>query len=222
MDSTEQESTRRDALRTLGSTLGALTIGTASLTWRSILPAAAQETDAEGEAEGEGGGGDEGLTPSQLFAFLHSLELSTVAAYDRAIAGGQLTPHAAVLTQHRLHHAEHAKMLEGVAGSDATGGPNPILSQVTDDQMEQAPSPEALLRILYDLETAMAATKLNSLGSLPDPDQARLVAGILPAESQQAVVLGRVLGLAANVVVPPFEVVERAMPPETFPLEEAK
>lgn len=215
MDS-EQGATRRQALRNLGLGVGALSVGTATFTLQSLLPAAAQETTTTTE------GKDEGLTEEELLAFLESLELSSVGAYERALTSSLVSADATVLTQNQDHHRQHAQVLAGLAGASAEHRDNAKLSQIFNDQLREAHTEKAVLKVLADLEGAMAATHLSSLASLTVDAHEQAVASILPIESQHAVVMGQLLGRTGADLVPPFEIVDRAIPADTFPLKEKK
>lgn len=214
MHSSEQEPSRRQALRDLGLGLGALTVGSATLAWASVLPAGAQSTTTTTEKP------KEGLTEPETMAFLESLELTAAAAYDAATASGLAPESATTFAQFRDHHREHAQAVAAVAGAEAKGKPNAKLAQVTNDQMRQAHSAQALTKILYDLEGALAATYLAALGAMHEDVHETLAASILPVEAQHAVVLGNAIGIAGAELVPAFEIVDRAMPAETFPIKE--
>lgn len=213
MQSSEQEPSRRRALRDLGLGLGALTVGSATFTWDSLLPAGAQSTTTTEKPK-------EGLTEPETMAFLESLELTAAASYEAATASGLAPESATTFAQFSDHHRQHAQTVGAVAGPEAKGKSNPKLAQVTNDQMNQASSAKALIKILFDLEGALAATYLAALGTLQEDPHETLAASILPVESQHAVVLGRLIGLSEVDLVPAFEIVERAMPVESFPIKE--
>lgn len=181
--------------------LGALAIGTSVLSFRSLLPAGAQE-----------------LTDGDIAVFAESLELAAVEAYVAAAGSGKLE--AAVVevgTTFAGHHAEHAKAFAGAAGGKATGKPNPKLLEAVGGQLGAAADQAAVLAIAYDLENAAAATYLFALGALRSEAALALTASILPVESQHAVVLGTALGRPATEYVPSFETQDKAVDPAEFP-----
>lgn len=218
MEISEQGTSRRLALRDLGLGLGVLTVGTATLTLDSLLPAAAA---SESVTTTTTAAKDEGLSEPDLLAFLESVELAAATTYDTALGGTLVGANAATLGQVRDHHRQHAQAVAGLAGTAAGGKANPKLVQVTHDQLGQAHTSEALLKVLADLEGALAATHLLALGRVMKPAHQTALASILPVESQHAVALGQTQGRSLADLVPSFEIVDRAMPPESFPLQEA-
>jgi hypothetical protein len=195
---------RRSFLRTAGLGAGALTIGTSVLTFRSLVPAAAQDKE---------------LTDGDIAAFAESVELAAVEAYKAAAGSGKLQPAVVeVGTMFAGHHSEHAKAFGSAAGKGATGKPNPKLLTAVGDQLKEAGDQAAILKIAYDLEEAAAATYLFALGALKSEGALKLTASILPVESQHAVVLGSALGKPATEYVPTFQTSNKAVDPAKFPV----
>jgi hypothetical protein len=195
---------RRSFLRTAGVGAGALAIGSSVLTFRSLLPAAAQDKE---------------LTDGDIAAFAESVELAAVEAYKAAAGSGKLE--AAVVeigTMFAGHHAEHAKAFAGASGGAAKGKPNPKLLAAVGDQLKEADDQKGILKIAYDLEEAAAATYLFGLGALKSAAALKLAASILPVESQHAVVLGTALGLPASDYLPNFQTSDKAVDPAKFPV----
>lgn len=193
--------TRRSFLRKAGIGAGALTIGTSVLSFRSLLPAGAQE-----------------LTDGDIAVFAESVELAAVEAYKAAAGSGKLQPAVVeVGTTFAGHHAEHAKAFAGASGGKATGKPNPKLLEAVGGQLGSAKDQAAILTIAYDLENAAAATYLFALGALKSEAALALTASILPVESQHAAVLGSALGKPATEFVPSFETQDKAVNPAEFP-----
>lgn len=195
---------RRELFRKAGIGAGALTLGSVVLPFSKILPAAAQE-----EPE---------LTDADIAAFAESVELAAVEAYAAAAATNKLAaPVVQAATTFAGHHREHAAAFGGAAGAKATGKPNPLLLQSVGDQLKNARDQEGILQIAFDLEGAAAGTYLFALGALKSEDALKLAASILPVESQHAVVLGQVMGKAAEDFVPSFENQSQAIDPAKFP-----
>lgn len=195
---------RRSFLRTAGVGAGALAIGSSVLTFRSLLPAAAQE---------------KALTDGDIAAFAESVELAAVEAYKAAAGSGKLE--AAVVevgTTFAGHHAEHAKAFAGASGGAAKGKPNAKLLTAVGGQLKEAKDQAAILQIAYDLEEAAAATYLFGLGALKTPAALQLAASILPVESQHAVVLGTALGKKPTDFIPTFQTSDKAVDPAKFPV----
>ena len=192
---------RRSFLRKAGYGAGALTIGSSVLSFRSLLPAGAQE-----------------LTDGDIAVFAESVELAAVEAYKAAAGSGKLQPAVVeVGTTFAGHHAEHAKAFAGAAGGKATGKPNAKLLTAVGGQLQAAKDQAGILAIAYDLENAAAATYLFALGALKSEAALALTASILPVESQHAVALGSALGKPATEFVPSFETQDKAVNPAEFP-----
>jgi hypothetical protein len=195
---------RRSFLRNAGIGAGALTIGTSVLTFRSLIPAAAQ---------------DKALTDGDIAAFAESVELAAVEAYKAAAGSGKLDPAVVeVGTMFAGHHGEHAKAFAGASGGAAKGKPNPKLLAAVGDQLKEAKDQAGILKIAYDLEEAAAATYLFGLGALKSAGALQLAASILPVESQHAVVLGSALGMSPADFVPTFQTSAKAVDPAKFPV----
>ena len=191
----------RSFLRAAGVGAGGLAVGTSVLTFRSLLPAGAEE-----------------LTDVDIAAFAESVELATVEAYKAAAGSGKLQPAMIkVGTTFAGHHAEHAQAFAGASGGKATGKPNPKLLEAVGGQLQGAADQAAILAIAYDLENAAAATYLFALGALKSEAALALTASILPVESQHAAVLGSALGKPATEFVPSFGTQDRAVDPAEFP-----
>ena len=198
---------RRSFLRKAGVGAGALTIGSSVLSFRSLLPAGAQE--------------EEKLTDGDIAAFAESVELAAVEAYKAAAGSGKLQPAVVEIgTMFAGHHQEHAGAFAGASGGKATGKPNPKLLTAVGDQLKAAADQKAILSIAYDLEEAAAATYLFGLGALQSKAALQLAASILPVESQHAVVLGSALGNPATEYGPPFQTADKAVDPAKFPAAE--
>ncbi len=193
---------RRSFLRKAGLGAGALTVGSSVLTFRSLLPAGAQE-----------------LTDGDIAAFAESVELAAVEAYKAAAGSGKLQPAVVEIgTMFAGHHSEHAAAFAGASGGKATGKPNPKLLDAVGGQLKDAKDQAAILAIAYDLENAAAATYLFGLGALKSEAALKLAASILPVESQHAVVLGSALGKPATDYVPSFQTSDKAVDPAKFPV----
>ncbi|MDQ3107995.1 MAG: ferritin-like domain-containing protein [Actinomycetota bacterium] len=195
---------RRSFLRKAGLGAGALTIGSSVLSFRSLLPAAAQEAE---------------LTDEDIAAFAESVELAAVEAYKAAAGSGKLMPAVVeVGTLFAGHHQEHAGAFGGASGGKAKGQPNAKLLEAVGGQLKGAPDQKAILTIAYDLESAAVATYMFALGALTSKAALELTASILPVEAQHAVALGSALGKPATEFVPSFETQDKAVDPAKFPV----
>jgi Ferritin-like domain len=154
-----------------------------------------------------------------ITAFLESVELAIVAAYEQ-IAAGDVTPElASTLARFADHHREHATALADAAGDEATGAANPELQDDLDDQLGRVGDEAAVLDFASSLESSAAATYLFALGALEARGALELAAAILPVESEHAIVFGRALELPATELVPSFQNQDAAFKPESFPID---
>lgn len=198
-----RDDSRREFLRKAGIGAGALTVGSSVLTFKTLLPAGAQDAK---------------LTDADIAAFAESVELAAVEAYKAAAGSGKLQPAVVeVGTMFAGHHAEHAKAFGGASGGKATGKPNPKLLEAVGGQLEAAKDQAAILTIAFDLENAAVATYLFALGALTTTPALELTASILPVEAQHAVALGSALGKPTTEFVPAFETQDKAVNPAEFP-----
>ena len=210
-------SSRRRFLRGAGiAGLGgtALTIGGTVLGWSRLV--------GPSGARAGGGGGGEGGGDAAIAAFAESVELAAAQVYAVASASGLLTTAAvaAAATTFAGHHDEHARAFASVAGDAATGEPNPGLLELLTTKLEGTRTETAVLRVVYDLENAAAATYLGALGTLESEQTLALAASILPVEAQHAAVLGVALELPAAEYIPTFEMSDEAVSTDDFPVAE--
>jgi hypothetical protein len=119
--------------------------------------------------------------------FVAGIEAAVTDAYRAALeqqsVPADLADTVLVLAQ---HHDEHCAALAAIALKARTDvAPNPrLFTEVT----ELLRLPDARTTLL-DIEEALAATHLESMGVLTDTLAAASVASILPVEAQHAVVL---------------------------------
>lgn len=193
---------RAESGRSFLAKAGALAIGGSLLSFRSLMPAGAEEK----------------ITDADIAAFAESVELAAVEAYKAAAGSGKLMPAVVEIgTMFAGHHAEHAKAFASASGGKASGKPNPKLLEAVGGQLKNATDQKSILTIAYDLENAAAATYMFALGALQDDRALALTASILPVESQHAVVLGSALGKPPTEFVPNFESKDKAVDPAKFP-----
>lgn len=230
MQSSEQAepapvASRRDALRRLGLAAGGLTIASAFVPLHSLLPAASAQEESDEEPAEEQAPAEDAISEAELLEFLAGVELAAADAYRIVAASGLAAAALPSITAFGQHHREHGSRLAALAG--ATASANDKLGAILTDQLGQADDADGLLRRLADLETALAATHLSALGTLgtkpaegadtaPVTGAAAAVASILPVESQHAAVLGGSIGRTAAERAPTFEVVDNALPVDTF------
>ena len=181
--------TRRRFLKGVGLGGLVLTIGQAAVPVSSLLSPAYGQTATTNP-------------PNEVTAaFAESLELAAVAAYQQA--AGRLTTPAVISAAQTFagHHAQHAQAFGALAKDKATGKPNPKLLDTLAGQLRDATDEKSTVQIAYDMENGAASTYLYALGVLTSTPALQLTASILPVESQHAVVLGQVLGIAPFTAV---------------------
>jgi hypothetical protein len=199
---------RRQFLRRVGVGGAAVAVGAGGISLAALLPAGAQSTATATITDGD--------TP--IIVFAQSAELALASLYLTAIATNKLS--AALSETARtfgLHHGEHATALATLADKAATNKANPTLVAQFEPQIKDATSEDALVRVLFDLEQAAAATYESALGKLETTFTAGPVSTILPIEGQQAVVWGQVLELPIDQWLPPFQSESDALDAAKYP-----
>lgn len=191
--------TRRRFLQGVGAAgLAATALPVTSLS----APAVAQEA------------GDAAIT-----AFVESIELAMVDAYERIDLGVLTPPLAATVTAFADHHREHAAALAELAGDAATGEANRELLEDLDGRMTRARDEAAVLELAFSLESSAAATYLFALGALEARGSLELAASVLPVESEHATVFGAALERRLSELVPAFGNQDAAFKPDSFPID---
>ena len=208
----ELRSSRRGFLRAAGLSAAAISIGPAVLPIRDLLEGATAQQVAP--------------TAGELAAFAESIELAAVAFYGQLRPRVSRPPAVAAVTNFAKHHADHAAAIGPVAGNSRTGKPNRILSQTLSDQLGQAGSEDAALKVAYDLENSLASTYLFLVDPVNDTGDPKLAASILPVEAEHAVSLGLLIGQAVLDMTAPdkdqagYETEARHLDPAAFPTVE--
>lgn len=128
-----------------------------------------------------------------LLAFAESLELTARDLYGVAVAAGLGDAATAeVLAGFRSSHQSYAEALGGLLGPRATRQRN---DEVFDQLATAFGSAGDVVLAAHELEEVAAATHTELLGALQGTEGAALVASILVAESQHAVVLAGLAGI---------------------------
>ncbi|MDQ2727734.1 MAG: ferritin-like domain-containing protein [Actinomycetota bacterium] len=158
-----------------------------------------------------------------IAAFAESVELAAVAAYGAAARTGKVTGAALTIAKtFAFHHQAHAQAFGTFAGDGSKAKPNPKLTQSVETMIADAANQTAILTIAYGLENAAAATYLAAIGALGDATALRTTASILPVESQHAVVLGHMIGLAPGddngTYIPAFITTTAAITSGQYPM----
>lgn len=197
----------------------AVVVGQAVLPVSELLPAFAQEDPA---------GEEEEPTQEELFAFLESLELAIVAAYEQAVASVDFAGIRDAAPAIIAHHRDHAGRITRLAGGAATGAPNPRVLAAVTDQISKADTQESVVALLADLENTSASTYLSLLSEFESDAAVELAASILPVEAQHAVAMAAAAGDGGKDVFPEsgennsFETIGKALAPSEFPVAGAE
>lgn len=147
---------------------------------------------------------DAPYTDAQVANFLAPLELSAVITYQTALDSGVLdaTWQANVSTI-QAHHNTAATTLIAMLPSTATA---PLAADAfgtaPSKALTEAKTQDAVLSVLSKLEQTLADTHLRTLGNIPDPVTAKVIAQVLAAEAQQAAYLGQAAGTALAALTP--------------------
>jgi hypothetical protein len=202
---------RRSFVRTLG--VGAVVVGAAT---------AAGVAVASGAAAVEAGGDAPELSEGdvQLVAFSQSLELAATEAYVAAIATKLLDPETEETARSfERHHRDHAQVMGALLPEGQTvTSPNPTLLSSLVSPIQDATAVAAVLSVLFGLEQRLAATYLRSMGLAESWLVAGPIASILPINSQQAVVMGRLAGEPESAWLPARGTTDGAFDPASFPI----
>jgi hypothetical protein len=103
------------------------------------------------------------------------------------------------------HHSDHATALTTVAADKATTTANAKLLARVGPLVNAATTAEQLYRIAFDMESSMAATHQQLMGTLANWQGAATVATLEPIEAQHAVVWGQLLDLPTAQWMPAFQ-----------------
>jgi hypothetical protein len=154
-----------------------------------------------------------------MIQFLERLEWTLVAVYQAAIdtrileaerpAGPQQTQMART---YQRHHREHAGLLAATQDKDdiLDGDPDADLLGEWEARVEAATTGDDVMRVLRELEEAIAATYTTAIGQVETVAAAQPLASIQPIEGQQAVAWATELGLAPEQYLPDFQTDEDA------------
>ncbi|MDJ0767875.1 MAG: ferritin-like domain-containing protein [Ilumatobacter sp.] len=129
-----------------------------------------------------------GLSDDDLaqVGFAISLELTARDLYDAAIAGGADDPLWGVM---REQHEAYAQRLAGISGISADTRNDAVY-----DALEGAFTAGDPAGAAFDLENTAAATHVELLGAVSDPEPAAAIASIAAIESRHATVLAGLSG----------------------------
>jgi len=155
-----------------------------------------------------------------IVEFAQGLEFAAAAAYRLAVDSKLLDSQQANLcATFGRHHDEHGTalgQLAGQASDELDTTPNAAVVAAVAPQLQAAETPEAVLRVLYDVEEGAAATYLAALGQLEAVAAAGPAASILPVEAQHATALGTLLDLPPAEYLPAFQTQAAAFDPAEY------
>jgi hypothetical protein len=145
-------------------------------------------------------------TDVRLVNFAISLELAASQLYTDMASTGRLSGDALNYARSWVsHHTDHATALTTVAADQATSTANAKLLSQVGPQISAAKDAPTLYRIAFDMESSMAATHQQLMGTLANWQGAATVATLEPIEAQHAVVWGQLLDLPVSQWVPSFQ-----------------
>jgi hypothetical protein len=150
----------------------------------------------------------ETVTPADaaLAAFIQSVELAAVDAYDKLLPllGDTTKP---VALKFQAHHREYTDALAKQAGGSAVKVPNQTLTLVLAARLQGVADEKGALMFAFGLENQITATYAFTLTTLTSPDVVGVTATILPVLAAHAAALGSLAGLPLAAAFPngPFE-----------------
>ena len=136
------------------------------------------------------------MTDADIAAFAASLEYAAVATYGAAAATGRLTtpPVVAATTAFAAQHKAHGDAF-AAASTDKIipDSPNKTVLTALTTRLTQSGDELEVVKLLFEVENAAAATYQFALGALEGIRYQQLAASILPIEAGHAAVLGQTL-----------------------------
>lgn len=154
-----------------------------------------------------------------LLAFYETLELSAAQIYTAAAK--QLTGDAAAVAAFGEHHTEHAALFTDMiskAGLTPPGVSNPGIDKAYAPRIASANGLTGTLEVLFEFESALAATYLEALGAIENGAAAATIASILPVDAQHAVVIGTALGRDVQTLVPEAQTTTDSLTVSQYPV----
>lgn len=222
VDDSDKVASRRQFLRRAGTT--AVVVGAVAVPLSGIASAAWAQGDGMGSAQdadtGSGSGASCATDPvemtvsdEQIVTFAESVERAAVAAYllvlEQPVMGTAASESSRIFAS---HHGDHAEALRCLLGGPEQAANEALVSALV-PQITEARTENALIELLLQIETGIAATYFAALGSLQTPAVAGAASTILPVEAQHEVVWSQYLGLAVATYVPAFQTGDGAFSP---------
>jgi hypothetical protein len=153
----------------------------------------------------------------RLVNYAIGLELAAAQIYTDMAGTGRMSGDA--LNNVRTwvgHHNDHATALTAVAADQATTTPNAKLLSTLGPQVAAAKTQDELIQLAFAMESSMAATHQQLMGTLANWQGAATVATLEPIEAQHAVVWGQMLDLPTAQWMPSFQSVSGAYDLATY------
>jgi hypothetical protein len=144
------------------------------------------------------------ITPdADLCAFMQSVELAVVDAYDRLaqLIGDDRKPMVASFQSHHNDYATALGALTSTASAPAHG-PNQALQLVLTARLQSVSDQRGAFNFGFELENDVVTTYSFVLTTVMSPDVVRLVSTIVPVVSAQATVFGTLTGLPTSGLFP--------------------
>ena len=205
-DHTPHGDSRRQFVRKLG--LGsAAAVGAIALPGAVLASAAAAQSSTDAEALS--------TNDAAIITYLETLEGAAVEVYKAVVVIPTLLPGELTLLQSYLrHHQAHVTAL-GTARAAEDGDvatPDATVASDFTAQIASDSAASAVYAVLYKLESQLAATFLDAIGSLEDAVPVGVVAGIGPVDGQQAFQLGKDVGADIDDILPIFQTTDGSFP----------
>lgn len=143
---------------------------------------------------------------STLAAYLQSVELAIVGAYDEVLP---LLSEAerTVAALFQSHHREYAAALQEIAGTAAVSVANPRLALVLAARLQTVSDERTALTFAFGVENQLTATYEFALTTVTSAALVQLVSTTIPIVAGHCAVLGSAAALPPSLVFPngPFE-----------------
>ena len=166
------------------------------------------------------------LDDNELFEVAMTLEYAAAQLYEEALAADTLDDEALERVRdfgpnHTVHGDAIASTLTALTTDDSYDVtklqvPNPKLYDTFRDRIEAAVDQNAMLGILQDLESTLAATHQVLVTTMADPTDAKVVASVQMVDAQQEVVLARMLSRPLAQYTPTEEPTDGALNAEAY------
>ncbi len=202
---------RRRFVRSLALGGAAVAAGAAAVPLMAAAPAMAQTTTTL-DLPPTIPAGDVRLVNFDLSLELAASQLYTLMAQSGRVSGTPLGQ----IQLYVSHHADHATALGTLAADQATTKPNAQLLASVTPQITAATNANTIYQIAFALESSMAATHQQLMGTVANWQSATTIATLEPVEAQHAVVWGQLLNLPIAQWMPAFQSISGAFDLATY------